>query len=65
MNAPAQWNMQGSGGSGGQGFGGGLDPNYEFTYNAQGRIIGTKKKSKSDDDDIARNGAIVKNLKSL
>lgn len=62
MNPLAQWNMDGSG-AGGQGFNGGLDPNYEFTYNAQGRIIGTKRRAKSKD--IARNGSIVKNLKNI
>lgn len=40
---------------------GGLAPGYEFTYDANGNIIGTRK-SKSED---ARNGSIVKKLKNL
>jgi hypothetical protein len=62
MNPLAQWNMDGSGGVG-QGGSGGLNPNYEFTYNAQGQIIGTKRKANSKT--VARNGTIVKNLKNI
>jgi hypothetical protein len=41
---------------------GGLAPGYEFTYDASGNIIGTRKSSK---DDTGRNGAILKALKNL
>jgi hypothetical protein len=41
---------------------GGLAPGYEFTYDANGNIIGTRKTSK---DETARNGSIVKNLKNI
>jgi len=42
-----------------KGGGGGLAPGYEYTYDANGRIIGTRKSSKSDDD-VARNGKSIK-----
>ena len=41
---------------------GGLAPGYEFTYNAEGNIIGTRKKGKSEE---ARNGAISKAFKNI
>ena len=41
---------------------GGLAPGYEFTYNADGNIIGTRKASK---DETAKNGSIVRNLKNI
>ena len=63
MNPLAQFDMDGSGGVG-QGFGGGLNPNYEFTYNAQGEIIGARKKNPNKKV-TGRNGAIVKNLKNI
>jgi hypothetical protein len=50
---------------------GGLAPGYDFTYDASGNIIGTRKTSKKDDDAKngtkikARNGAIVNALKNL
>jgi len=42
--------------------GGGIAPGYEFTYDASGNIIGTRK-SKEDKD--ARNGSIVRALKNF
>lgn len=41
---------------------GGLAPGYEFTYDASGNIVGTRRSSK---DDTGRNGAILKALKNL
>jgi hypothetical protein len=41
---------------------GGIAPGYEFTYDASGNIIGTRK-SKEDKD--ARNGSIVRALKNF
>jgi hypothetical protein len=49
------------GGSGKSG-GGGIAPGYEFTYDASGNIIGTRK---SKDEKDARNGSIVKAIKNL
>ena len=51
------------GGSGTGKTSGGIAPGYEFTYDASGNIIGTKKSAKSKDD--ARNGSIVKAIKGL
>lgn len=62
MNPLAQFDMDGSGGGAGQA--GGLNPNYEFTYNAQGEIIGARKKNPNKKV-TGRNGAIVKNLKNI
>jgi hypothetical protein len=57
----AQFNTSGLGVGSGK-ITGGLAPGYEFTYDASGNIIGTRKSSK---DDTARNGAILKALKNL
>jgi hypothetical protein len=64
MNPLAQFDMDGSGGGAGQGGNGGLNPDYEFTYNAQGQIIGTKRKP-SNKKVTGRNGFIVKALKNI
>jgi len=50
------------GGSGTGKSSGGIAPGYEFTYDASGNIIGTRK-SKEDKD--ARNGSIVRALKNF
>lgn len=60
MNPLAQFDVT-AGGSSGRTTGG-INPDYEFTYDASGQIIGTRKKSK---DDIGRNGRIVKAIKNL
>jgi hypothetical protein len=57
----AQFDVTGRGGGLGK-TSGGLAPGYEFTYDAEGNIIGTRRKSKSDD---ARNGAVAKAFKNL
>ena len=43
---------------------GGLAPGYEFTYDASGNIIGTRKSSKSEGD-TSRNGKIVRAMKGF
>lgn len=43
---------------------GGLAPGYEFTYDASGNIIGTRKSSKSEGD-TGRNGKIVRAMKGF
>jgi hypothetical protein len=52
------------GGSGTSSGKGGLASGYEFTYDANGNIIGTRKSSKKDDD-TGRNGRIVKAMKGF
>lgn len=42
---------------------GGIAPGYEFTYDASGNIIGTRKSKK--DEDTGRNGKIVRAIKNL
>ena len=64
MNPLAQFDVT-RGGSGKSGRGG-LASGYEFTYDANGNIIGTRKSSKKDkDDDTGRNGRIVKAMKGF
>ena len=59
----AQFNTSGTPSFTGKGgASGGLAPGYEFTYDASGNIIGTRKSAK---DDTGRNGAILKSLKNL
>jgi hypothetical protein len=60
MNGMAQFNPYGSGSS--KSSGKGLAPGYEFTYDANQNIIGTRKAGKKDD---AKNGSIVKSIKNL
>ena len=60
MNPLAQFNTN-LGGSG-KTPNSGLAPGYEFTYDASGNIVGTRRSSK---DDTGRNGAILKALKNL
>jgi len=50
------------GGTSGRTATGGLAPGYEFTYNADGNIIGTRRSPK---EETGRNGAILKALKNL
>ncbi len=63
VNAPVDWNMQGSPFARTTGGKGQLAPGYEFTYDATGNIIGTKKSSK--EDTTGKNGTIVKAIKNL
>ena len=60
MNPLAQWDTSGltSSKSGAKG----LAPGYEFTYDANQNIIGTRKAGKKDD---AKNGSIVKAMRNL
>lgn len=62
MNPLAQFDVT-RGGSGTSGKGG-LASGYEFTYDANGQIIGTRKSPKKDED-TGRNGRIVKAMKGL
>ena len=62
VNAPVDWNMEGNPFAKTSGGKGQLAPGYEFTYDATGNIIGTKKSSK---DESAKNGSIVKAIKNL
>jgi len=59
MNAPYQFDYTVGGKSGATG---GLASGYEFTYDASGNIIGTRKK-KADSD--ARNGRLVRAMKHI
>lgn len=64
MNPLAQFNVA-RGGSGSSARGG-LASGYEFTYDANGQIIGTRKSPKKDEDETTgRNGRIVKAMKGL
>lgn len=60
MNPLAQWNTSGLTSS--KGSGKGLAPGYEFTYDADQNIIGTRKAGRKDD---AKNGSIVKAMRNL
>ena len=62
VNAPVDWNMEGNPFAKTSGGKGQLAPGYEFTYDATGNIIGTKKSPK---DESAKNGSIVKAIKNL
>jgi hypothetical protein len=44
--------------------GGGLAPGYEFTYDSTGKIIGTRRSSRKDEE-TGRNGRIVKAMKGF
>jgi len=70
MNPLAQFDVA-VGGSTGRTGTGGINPDYEFTYDANGQIIGTKKRAKDDTGkngkkvEKSRNGNIVKAIKNL
>jgi len=63
VNAPYDFNMDGNPFARTTGGKGQLAPGYEFTYDATGNIIGTKKSSK--EDTTGKNGTIVKAIKNL
>jgi hypothetical protein len=65
VNAPVDWNMSGNPFARTSGGKGQLAPGYDFTYDASGNIIGTRKLPKGDSDDTGRNGTIVKAIKNL
>ena len=64
VNAPVDLNMEGNPFARTSGGKGQLSPGYEFTYDANGNIIGTRKLPKSDTESD-RNGGIVKAIKNL
>ncbi len=70
MNPLVQFDVT-AGGSTGRTGTGGINPDYEFTYDANGQIIGTKKRAKDDTGkngkkvEKSRNGNIVKAIKNL
>ena len=64
VNAPVDWNMSGNPFAKTSGGKGQLAPGTEFTYDATGNIVGTRKIPKGDTESD-RNGGIVKAIKNL
>ena len=61
-NAPHQFNYDGSGYTNKKTV---APEGYEYVYNAEGEPIDIRKKKEAKTKDVARNGSIVKSLKSL